>query len=644
MLSPGADDTQSLAINPQLSDYVGANAAPEDDWRGPSRDNVPPVPPAEAKESSIPPPGMDTPPDPPKGPPGMEPAPASPPQLYPPADLAPDDPVLADAVTQGAPNAPGSITDHPQADVPEEEDLDTQREKALAQVQKYGTPNELKSNWAQRLGMALLASTKLGPIANMVVHPKWMEQEYNRKQNLAAAEGQLKNIETAANADALNEQREATAEQKRLLGANYADQRAAQNKKTQEDEEKADLSRKQRAFDALTDKRSILYRPATEPAPQGWEKIPIANPSLDPSMVAYAPSAIATVPNELLKFLPGYEAGQQIDRPTLEKATKAYQDETVALAKIDAKPDPAAKENEAMWTADSVNPDPAISGPAKAKLAEALKQKLAGRPVIQNTFPGLNGPQNPATAQLTGEDYLKTLPLATSNTIRAISEGRQAPPLANSRSQAAQQLLAALNQYDPEFTTQRAQVRKAFTTDKNIRNNNIAAVHLDALGEIAKAMDNGTFQPGNELWNRATTIFGGAPPTNYEGLRQAVAGEMDSALHGTSTIPGREAIAATMPAKAAPGQMAGIVDTNLRTLAQKLNAYHEQYAQQIPNDTVWSPILPSARSVFQKHKINLGGETNQSNSLTVSYKGHDYGPFKTQSDADKFKKDVGLVK
>ena len=260
MLSPGADDTQSLAINPQLSEYVGGNAAPEDDWRGPSRDNTPPIPPVEAKESSMPPPGMSD-SDVPMNPKGtgkfskfiaspydqqQAPVPISTPQQEPPIDYGPGNvqdggeeeqqqaPVPAPPVVPPTATAPQTATTPPpavdddthpgQEPVPpvEEEDLDTQRQKALARVQDLGTPNELHSNWAQRLGMALLASTKLGPIANMVVHPKWMEQEYNRKQNLAAAEGQLKDIETAANADALNQQRTESAERQRLTGENLS--------------------------------------------------------------------------------------------------------------------------------------------------------------------------------------------------------------------------------------------------------------------------------------------------------------------------------------------------------------------------------------------------------------------------------------
>jgi hypothetical protein len=230
--------------------------------------------------------------------------------------------------------------------------------------------------------------------------------------------------------------------------------------------------------------------------------------------------------------------------------------------------------------------------------------------------------QAPGDTNLSGQDYLDTLPKGFAGTVKALAEGRQT--LTHLGFREKQPYIDAVNVYDPGFTEQRAQIRKSFTTDKNIGALNTAAVHMDALGEIAKDMDNGSFQPFNAVWNRASTMLGGSAPTNYEGLRQAVAGEMDAALHGTSTIPGREAIAATMPAKASKGQMSGIVGTNLNTLAQKLNTYKERYEQQIPGDTVYSPVLPTAQAVFDKHGINpkTGGAGAASTKTAVGPNGH----------------------
>lgn len=272
---------------------------------------------------------------------------------------------------------------------------------------------------------------------------------------------------------------------------------------------------------------------------------------------------------------------------------------------------PAKESNPTEASLATIATDPSKTPEERAAAEAALKRldtsKIAARPIIQTVIPGLGNQAGQGTATLTGEDYLHSLPPATANQIRAISEGRLPMPSASTRDQGAKDLRNGVMQYDPDFSEQKAQIRKAFTTGsdgRNIGNLNTAIVHLDQLGDIAKGMDNGSFQPGNDLWNRAKTMFGGAMPMNYEGLRQAVAGEMDAALHGTSTIPGREAIAATMPAKASPGQMSGIIETNLQTLGTKLNTYDQRYHQQIPGDKVWSPVLPAAQAVFQKHGLN----------------------------------------
>jgi hypothetical protein len=208
-----------LAINPQFSDYLNGQSDDNDQWRGGGRDNTPPMPPVDAKEGSMPPPGMKASTPAPDAPmpaprPGMAPTQAGPPvapQGAPPPPSADPQQDQDIANMQAIPPEPGSDVD------PQDKqgtDYTGKRQKLLQQIETQSTPTEYKSNWAQRLGMALLASTKLAPIANMIVHPKWTEQEHNRQAQLAASEGQLKDIDTAESAEALSEQRRASAEQR----------------------------------------------------------------------------------------------------------------------------------------------------------------------------------------------------------------------------------------------------------------------------------------------------------------------------------------------------------------------------------------------------------------------------------------------
>lgn len=367
---------------------------------------------------------------------------------------------------------------------------------------------------------------------------------------------------------------------------------------------------------------------------------------------ARAASAETRAAAESAATLPGKQADSQMK--TAVAAGMANPDDPAAQiagmtpeqrAQLKLRADEITKLNSPAELAFKAN-DPKSSPETRQAAKDALKlleqHAIASRSVTQVTMlPSANGPG----AQLTGDEFLKSLPPGTAGQVKAIAEGRATLPSATSRSQAAIQLRDAVFRYDPSYSDQRAQIRKAFTTGtdgKNIGNLNTAIVHLDALKEIAAAMDSGNFQPGNALFNKAREIFGSAVPTNYEGLRQAVAGEQDQALHGTSTIEGRNAILATMPAKASKGQMAGIVDTGLQTMATKLNTYAQRHRQQLPDDNVYSPILPAAQAVLTKHGIGNGQPAAGGAQISVTDPQGGVHVFADQAAADKFKKLAGI--
>ena len=225
---------------------------------------------------------------------------------------------------------------------------------------------------------------------------------------------------------------------------------------------------------------------------------------------------------------------------------------------------------------------------------------------------------NPATAGKSGQDYLAALNPQRANLVKALDEGRIPTPNSFAlKTPYWQSVMNDVTAYDPQFSTQRAEIRKAFTTGpdgKNIGALNTAAVHLDELSEAAKALDNGSFVPGNQVYNSIRTMFGSALPTNFEGIKSAVSGEMANALKGNATDQEISNIAKTINGAGSPAQLAGIVDTQLPLLRQKLGTYQQRYQQQIPNDTTWSPVLPQAQQVFAKHGI---GGSNSSATISV---------------------------
>jgi hypothetical protein len=225
---------------------------------------------------------------------------------------------------------------------------------------------------------------------------------------------------------------------------------------------------------------------------------------------------------------------------------------------------------------------------------------------IPGLGPGQTGAGGTGGQQLTGEDYLATLPSATAAQIRSIAEGRDKMPSATSRQPAAITLRNAVYQFDPTFNEERAQMRRAFATGadgRNIGNLNTAVVHLDSLMDAAAAMKNGSFTPGNQAYNAFASIFGSTPPTNFAALKQVVAGEMANALKGQATDPEIAHISAVLNGANSEDQLAGVIrNTFIPALGAKLNTYHER-AQQY-NVGNWNPVLPTARRVFGKYGMD----------------------------------------
>lgn len=374
-------------------------------------------------------------------------------------------------------------------------------------------------------------------------------------------------------------------------------------------------------------------------------------------------------PDQAPEEYPGYQGLQALhDKNTAGslqlEITKAAQAKVLADAEAAHKQAMAPSEleksiNEAA--ASRLDPDtklnPAQTQEASDKAA-ALKQKTAndeaGRELEtkrvataaaelelhQKTFDATFGSgkdangqplKDPATGKpLTGEALLNTLPTGRAAQVRAFAEGRetQLP-----RGSAQQPFLDLVNQYDPTFNNQRADARKDYApggkSGQNIQSLNTATVHLDQLGEAAKAMDNGSFVPGNAIVNSLRTTFGGSAPTNFAGLKAAVASEMASALKGNATDQEIAANARTIGGASSPGQLAGIIDTNMHVLGAKLNTKDEQYQKAIgPSAEKEGPVLPTAAAAFAKHGIQ------PINRLAAAKPPAGAGPAKPNTQAD----------
>jgi len=247
----------------------------------------------------------------------------------------------------------------------------------------------------------------------------------------------------------------------------------------------------------------------------------------------------------------------------------------------------------------------AAKGDPDAKAALKLNDQsvAAGRSQINlvQPLPGGKGAE-----KLTGADYLATLPISMANKVRQVASGDMAAPSLGTRSADGQQLLSALMQYDPTFNSQRAQVRKAFATGPegaNIGSLNTAMVHMDRLSEAVKAMKNGSFTPGNELFNYFKDKYGSASVTDAGMVTDVVVGEMAKAMKGNATDVEIAKLGQKLRASNSPEQWAGIVHHGIELLSDKATTYQERFQQVAPGDTTYDVLLPSARKALNKYGV-----------------------------------------
>jgi len=248
-----------------------------------------------------------------------------------------------------------------------------------------------------------------------------------------------------------------------------------------------------------------------------------------------------------------------------------------------------------------------------------------------------------------GEEFLtdlkRTSP-AMAMRVKAIADGRDTIPTGRAASTGAgKQLADAVYRYDPTFSTQRAQIRRAFTTGKdgqNIGALNTAIVHLGRLGEAAEALQNGNFTPGNEAYNYFRDKLGDPAIANFELLKDAVAGEMAAALKGTATDVEIANMKRSIRASNSPAQMRGVVREGMSVLRDKTNTYVERYRRQVPDDT-WSPVLPSAQKALELYGAGpaSGGGAAAAGLTVTAPNGKSYS-FPNAAQADAFKKRAGI--
>jgi hypothetical protein len=246
----------------------------------------------------------------------------------------------------------------------------------------------------------------------------------------------------------------------------------------------------------------------------------------------------------------------------------------------------------------------------------------------------------------TGDEFLQTVPAQWRQTVKKIANYDEDPTkVASMRGGMREQLMQWVNQVNPAYDasqfSNRAPTRKAYTTGtqgQQINALNTAIGHLDQLIPIAEKLNNGSFVPGNEVMNRLSSMFGSQQVTNFETLKDALAGEVASVLSkGAATVSGIQAEKEKIKGASSPQQLAGYVKTLIPLLGSKLSALDYQYHQAMGPDDAFSALSPTSKSTLARYGFDPSSHPGGGDSAGVSVtspSGKTF-TFKTQADADK---------
>lgn len=604
---PSAMQSRSLQDEPSLSpppDDIPKPPRLNDTQAGASVENLPPLNPDAGPKASyaglkngaiMPPPGTALPEPPAAGPTAPPPA-------------IPGAVPKTESATQLAPKPPSDL---------ENAIKDNQGALAAKHAERPGAPT---SNWAQRLGLAILSMTKLAPEANQIIHPKWSEQSAAYQGSLKDLEAQQKELDTSMSTQALASQRDANAEQKRGMAQDYSikeDDRRAAN----EDRAKANLERiaamtsaRNQKFmaDQLKGRESdASYQSDATPRPPGWDFL--ADPE-KPGFGYSVPPAVRPAPPELLPYLPGIKAGDPISHQEFKTATTEANKANLERTKQD-KPKGVATPFEAYMQANGGDPAKALAAQQRDEIARARESRQP-----QQSGINLTSDQKAIAEKLASGDFNPAL-LARYPDKEAITGAALA--------------------INPAWTNQTYATKKSFTDP--------AARQSQNLGTIARIVEHlGRFDDNSEKLGispsmlTGTNLTGGASRVHADA--HAIASEMEKLVSGgvgtqsqVDRIQG--GLTSTRPdlRKAASEELSQLIGGQYIGMNQ---SYKAGTGQDLPQDQF---VSEHGRAWLQKNGINVTGATagaagNPSDMINVQIPGQPPGQIHaSQKDAFKQK-------
>lgn len=179
---------------------------------------------------------------------------------------------------------------------------------------------------------------------------------------------------------------------------------------------------------------------------------------------------------------------------------------------------------------------------------------------------------------------------------QAIAAGKQAPLTGFAAARPAGQLIMSrVMQIDPTYDASswgaKAKAAKDFTSGSQgnaMRSFAVAGQHLDQLGALADALNNGNLQIVNKIGNAYAQQTGNPAPTNFDAAKDVVSKEVVKAIvAGGGGVAERQELSNLMSNAKSPAQLKGVIDQYRGLMAAQHDALLQQRrAAGLPDSTI----------------------------------------------------------
>ena len=357
------------------------------------------------------------------------------------------------------------------------------------------------------------------------------------------------------------------------------------------------------------------------------------------------------------------QAGQQLltqDPATIRKNLAAFKNSLEAHSQIFTEAQDKAKTEQANWKTfpelgvmvntqtgeqrSVTGGTAATPGMMEAKYVQLAQKKAAGQPLEHDDAAWMKGYEKyktlvpvanfnlqaagvqtplPPKADAAGQPLSYNQQIAAVGrlgpTVRAVLEGRQSPPGGFAlKTPYWQNIMNNVYSIDPDWSEQRAELRKDFAVGKTapqINAINTAMGHIGVLGNAIDALHNNDLQGLNKIANFLGVQTGATPVTTFNTIVHRVGPELAAAyIQGGGGEGERGTTASDFDPKLGPDQLKANVGVTAQLLRSKISSLENQWNQNkgptMP-DFQGRFIMPEAQRQLNRWSPQGAGGGNQ---------------------------------